>query len=219
MSGTGPQCRRTRPSSQRATGALTLTKLKLTLLASAATLALSGPVLAAKANKMTAICKDGYAWCAYDTGGNLLGVLQQVNILWREAGSVVRFIGYTAAGLTKDLTLFYESTNCTGQPYQQSGYINADLTTAAPNGPPAWAQWDGTNFWSTIGPAEVNPNIHSNVCYGVVCNGNPEGQCEPVIDIVAPGYPAYSPAAVVETPHLVTPSAACVAAQDCVVIK
>jgi hypothetical protein len=42
----------------------------------------------------------------------------------------------------------------------------------------------------------------------------------PVQGIVAQGYPAYAPAAMIETPHLVAPSATgCVAAQSCVTIK
>jgi hypothetical protein len=194
-----------------------MNKFGAALLTSAALMA-TAPA-EAQMNKMNMMCMMGNAWCAYDTGGNMLGVVQQVGILWRQTGATVRFIGYSAMGLVKDTALFYESSNCTGQPYQQSGYINEDLATVSPDGLPAWEQWDGSRFWSTTGPAEINQNIHSNVCYGDVCWGNPEGQCMAYQDITAYGYPAYAPAAVVETPHFVTPSVACVANQSCVTVK
>jgi hypothetical protein len=88
-----------------------------------------------------------------------------------------------------DLQLYYASKDCTGQPYVQDGYINPDGVTVTPEAHPAWAQWDGTNFWAPAGPAEI-ATMNSAVCYGTVCNGAPEGKCQQY----NPYYSAFAPA-------------------------
>lgn len=180
---------------------------------------LVGPANAQGAAKMNHECNaTAGSFCVYDQGGNLLGVSQQAGILNREINGKLYFAGYGANGLITDLALFFALPNCTGTPMVQSGYIGADGVTVVAEADPKWARFDGQSFWGEAGPSEIaSPTC--NVCYGVVCNGNPEGVPMPFQAAVAPYYPAYAPAAVIETPRLVEPSAACTVGQNCITVK
>lgn len=169
--------------------------------------------------KMTLECSELLGpECVYDQGGNLLGLFQQANIINREIGGKWHSAGYGANGFTVDLALFYALPSCTGTPMVQSGYIAADGSSVVADAPPLWAQFDGENFWAESGPAAIaNPTC--NICYGVVCNGNPPGVPMPYVANIAPFYPAYAPAAIVETPSLREPASSCAAAQNCITIK
>lgn len=168
--------------------------------------------------KMTYICNNSFAdFCVY--GGNtLLGILQDENLLKREINGVLYRAGYGPNGLTIDLALFYALPSCTGPAMLQSGYIAADGVSVVAEVAPKWARFDGRNFWAASGPAEL-ATPQCNICYGVVCNGNPEGVPMPFQASIAPYWPAYAPAAVIETPTLVVPTAAQQAAQNFVTVK
>lgn len=164
-------------------------------------------------NKMAISCSSVIGpFCGYDAGGNLLGIFQTQNILNRQIGGKLYTVGYTAYGLEVDLYRYYASRDCTGQALGSTGYED--------NGPlpfnPVEAMWDGTNFWGPIGLLSTM-TVQASICEGVACGSpdRPAGVCIPN----DPYTSAFAPIAVIETPKLTPPTAACIAAQNCVVIK
>lgn len=166
-------------------------------------MALAPPPATAQAfpQKMSFACSSLMVFCVYDQGGNLLGILQQANALNREINGKLYSADYDVNGLTTDLALFYALPNCTGTPMIQSGYLGSDGVTVVADAPPPRALFDGKSFWSGSAlPMIASPTC--NVCYGVVCNGNPEGVAMPYTANIGPYWPTYAWAAVIETPKL-----------------
>jgi hypothetical protein len=73
---------------------------------------------------MATVCSGGSQYCVTDGDGNIIGIFQQQGILNRQIGNQLYFIGYDAYGATVDVTIFWLTADCTGEPYMQSGYIS-----------------------------------------------------------------------------------------------
>lgn len=165
-----------------------------------AALAGSSEAQTATKNPMLSTCAHR-AYCAYDTGNHILGIYDQQNILTRQISEQSYNIGYTSFGLESDMSTYYTSRDCTGQPF------------AITDRGGSFAMWDGASFWGATGPiSTIMVQSSLNECQGLYCEHPPAGQCQ----TSAPYAADLAPIGVVETPTLTSPNAACMADQNCV---
>jgi hypothetical protein len=146
----------------------------------------------AEAASMQTACLT--APCVYDHDGKIVGVVSSNDSVWRQISGAWYQLDILQSGLAPNPNLYFLSTDCSGQPYIPTGYIedtepNRTLEVLAV----PYAEYDGHTIWGPVGQSEVIP-----VCYSQII----EGQC-----LSLGGKPAImiAPALKLETPSFTPP--------------
>src|ERR1700749_505633 len=142
----------------------------------------AAPAKADDGNDMRAICQSNA--CIVDANNKIVGVPLGSELMYREIAGDWNQLNVLDTGIGDNFLLYYDSTNCTGQPYMSNiGQL------------PKPVEYDGQKFWGPKdAPASFNWKAYqylSNgvltcVPYGQYCGASGTQECGGIGSTAAP---------------------------------